>query len=56
MGYYRYKTDGYFGELTRQAVIAFQTDQLLTPDGIVGPRTYAALQKAADMQAEDFEP
>lgn len=56
LGYYHYKTDGYFGELTRQAVTAFQTDQLLTPDGIVGPRTYAALQKAADMQAEDFEP
>lgn len=37
--------DGIFGEKTRQAVIAFQSAQGLQPDGIVGPLTWAAIQK-----------
>jgi putative chitinase len=36
-------TDGSFGENTKSAVIAFQTHQGLTPDGIVGDGTWAAL-------------
>jgi putative chitinase len=36
-------TDGSFGEHTKSAVIAFQTHQGLTPDGIVGAGTWAAL-------------
>lgn len=35
--------DGIFGRLTQKAVIAFQRQAGLTPDGIVGPRTRAAL-------------
>lgn len=35
--------DGSFGEHTKSAVIAFQTGQRLTPDGVVGPSTWAAL-------------
>ena len=35
--------DGIFGSDTRNAVIAFQKAASLSPDGIVGPKTYAAL-------------
>lgn len=35
---------GYFGSLTRAAVIRFQTNHGLARDGIVGPITIAALQ------------
>jgi hypothetical protein len=35
--------DGIFGPETRQVVMAFQQQNGLTPDGIVGPLTYAAL-------------
>lgn len=37
------KPDGLFGERTRQAVIRFQQQQGLTPDGVVGPQTHNAL-------------
>ena len=36
-------TDGIFGASTHAAVVAFQARHGLTPDGIVGPRTRAAL-------------
>lgn len=36
--------DGAFGSKTRDAVMAFQRAHGLTPDGIVGPRTQAALR------------
>ena len=35
--------DGIFGSDTRNAVISFQKAASLSPDGIVGPKTYAAL-------------
>lgn len=35
--------DGVFGQHTLQAVTAFQSDQGLKPDGIAGPKTWAAL-------------
>lgn len=35
--------DGYFGSMTEQAVLAYQTAQGLEPDGIVGRKTWAAL-------------
>jgi peptidoglycan hydrolase-like protein with peptidoglycan-binding domain len=38
--------DGNFGPTTYDAVIAFQRSQGLTPDGMVGPVTTAALTKA----------
>jgi hypothetical protein len=37
------QVDGLFGQATRRAVIAFQRAHGLTPDGKLGPRTYAAL-------------
>jgi peptidoglycan hydrolase-like protein with peptidoglycan-binding domain len=35
--------DGAFGAATHEAVVAFQTRNQLTPDGIVGPKTWQAL-------------
>ncbi len=39
--------DGQFGPKTRQTVVAFQRAQQLDADGVVGPRTWAALLRAA---------
>ena len=37
------KADGIFGNKTYQAVVNFQHMNGLTADGIVGPKTFAAL-------------
>jgi peptidoglycan hydrolase-like protein with peptidoglycan-binding domain len=37
--------DGIFGAQTLKEVIAFQTDNKLSPDGIVGPLTWKELNK-----------
>ncbi|BAY41977.1 hypothetical protein NIES2111_63730 (plasmid) [Nostoc sp. NIES-2111] len=42
-GYQVGKTDGNFGSLTKSAVEKFQRDNSLSPDGVVGPETYAKL-------------
>lgn len=39
------KLDGDFGESTEKAVIQFQKDMGLDPDGVVGPGTYKLLMK-----------
>ncbi len=44
-GYNPGPIDGIFGPKTLNAVIQFQTARRLKPDGIVGPITYAELQK-----------
>lgn len=46
LGYFTVTPTGYFGTVTRAAVIAFQQDQGLAADGIVGPLTWAALDTA----------
>ncbi len=43
LGYLPGPVDGIFGRMTEEAVIKFQGDRGLTPDGIVGPITYNAL-------------
>ncbi len=43
MGYLQGEIDGIFGEQTKSAVIAFQKDNGLTADGIVGDATLGAL-------------
>jgi len=45
IGYNPGPVDGIFGQQTRQAVIAFQRNFGLLPDGIVGPATWAVLQR-----------
>lgn len=42
-GYYNGAVDGIFGTQTRNAVIKFQKANGLTPDGIVGSKTLAAI-------------
>jgi peptidoglycan hydrolase-like protein with peptidoglycan-binding domain len=43
LGYWLGPLDGVFSDATQQAVFAFQKAAGLTPDGVVGPRTTAAL-------------
>lgn len=45
LGLYPLKLDGHFGPVTRQAVIKFQKQQGLVPDGVVGKKTLTALRK-----------
>jgi len=43
IGYNPGVIDGIFGQQTQGAVISFQRDNNLTPDGIIGPATYEVL-------------
>lgn len=45
IGYNAGAVDGIFGTQTQQAVIAFQRDNGLTPDGIVGPATWQVFDR-----------
>lgn len=44
LGYFNANATGYFGPLTKDAVIKFQKDQGLTANGVVGPETEKALR------------
>ncbi|MBQ9032560.1 MAG: peptidoglycan-binding protein [Parasporobacterium sp.] len=52
--YLAYAPDGYYGPVTEQAVIAFQSDYGLYVDGVVGPMTYGALMAAAQAPVVSF--
>src|SRR4028118_2252513 len=43
LGYFQGNVTGYFGSLTKQAVISFQQAKGLTADGLVGTNTQASL-------------
>jgi peptidoglycan hydrolase-like protein with peptidoglycan-binding domain len=43
LGYFQANVTGYFGSLTKEAVIEFQQSKGLEPDGIVGTNTLVAL-------------
>lgn len=47
LGYWIGPVDGHFGDLTEQAVLAFQGWEQITRDGIVGPETRAHLAEAS---------
>lgn len=44
LGFYKGKIDGIYGKQTQNAVIEFQKNMGLIPDGIAGSKTYQALQ------------
>ena len=44
--------DGVFGAKTKEAVIAFQKQQNLTPDGIVGSKTWAIIDSIELFEGE----
>lgn len=44
-GYYRATIDGDFGPIMQAAVVQFQSDYGLSPDGIVGPLSWDALSR-----------
>lgn len=46
------KADGEFGPKTEHAVKAFQSKHHLTADGVAGPKTHEALQKALAQQSK----
>lgn len=56
LGYYRYKLDSYFGERTEEAVLAFQAAEGILVDGVVGPETLNAMQRARDIKRGNSEP
>lgn len=45
LGYYQGAVDGVFGAQFQDAVRRYQRDYGLTPDGVIGPTTYASLEK-----------
>ena len=50
---FRPEPEGIFGEQTRSAVVAFQQAQGLSPDGVVGPRTWQALEAVSTSPRAD---
>lgn len=56
MGYHHGKIDGIFGKRTRAAVLAFQANEGLITDGIVGPSTWAAFESAEFVPEREVTP
>lgn len=50
------EVDGIYGRATMASVRAFQGDNGLTPDGICGPLTWAALQQREDDEPDEDKP
>ena len=52
LGYGPLKTDGVFGQETRQAIMRFERDRRLTPTGELGARTLRELSAQSGMRVE----
>lgn len=46
LGYKKVSEDGYFGQTTKDAIVAFQQSRKLKADGVAGPSTLRALIRA----------
>ncbi|GAA5116508.1 L,D-transpeptidase family protein [Pseudonocardia adelaidensis] len=55
LGFWLGEIDGHYGQLTRQAVMAFQKAEGLDRDGVAGPQTRAELPTAARPSARSTE-
>ena len=55
LGYMRAAPSGLYGDATKLAVVAFQRDNNLSPDGVVGEKTLAALYEADAELARGIE-
>jgi peptidoglycan hydrolase-like protein with peptidoglycan-binding domain len=55
LNYFKGQATGYFGPITRDAVINFQKDKRLTIDGIVGATTQQAIDKAIQLNTAQPE-
>lgn len=53
LGFYTSTVDGYFGFVTKSAVIAFQKSENITADGIVGAQTWGKLDIAISKDEEE---
>lgn len=53
LGYMVGNIDGHYGSRTREAVLAFQADNALATDAVIGPRTWEALDKAKPRPKRD---
>ncbi|HAG85695.1 MAG TPA: hypothetical protein DCL61_32300 [Cyanobacteria bacterium UBA12227] len=56
LNYFNRQPTGYFGQVTEDAVIRFQQDQGLAPDGIVGQSTKAALFNQTESRVRSESP
>jgi peptidoglycan hydrolase-like protein with peptidoglycan-binding domain len=52
LGYGPLKTDGIFGQETRQAIARFERDRRLTQTGELGPRTVRELSAQSGIRVE----
>ena len=54
LGHYNGPITGYFGEMTKSAVMSYQVSHGLSPDGVVGDRTLNCLQIDAGTPPSNF--
>ncbi|MBE9147573.1 peptidoglycan-binding protein [Coleofasciculus sp. LEGE 07092] len=55
-GYFEGPITGYYGSTTQEAVIRFQKAKGLTPDGLAGPKTRAAMESGSPVPMPALQP